>query len=359
MAAPVRYLVTGIRGKSYVRKCKQVNDHRYVQTCNYAGVIQSAAEKSDGFVKRKLAELVIWYEQVTGLDEVRLAQRRVLEAEMKFISAQERRREANKKVSDIQNRLKDLYAELDNTTRGEDRYVQLVTQEHRMLKEEKQIVEEFHRYEREEREQFSLLSSSVKESHEKERAQAERTKYWSIIGSVIGTVIGIAGSSINNELKMRELKRLVKESLVHNKSGIATEVPDALSRHEKELSMILSELKSSTSLPADHVIGRLNELLHTLDNKVNIDSGQVSGTREILEAINRQENTIKRNIDELKSILTSLPVVHQIGEKEFVTFTFGVEERLQKEHRQTQYLLIGSTVIAILIPLMSRYLGLM
>lgn len=46
-------------------------------------------------------------------------------------------------------------------------------------------------------------------SHEKERAQAERTKYWSIIGSIIGTMLGIAGSSISNEFKMNKLKKMV------------------------------------------------------------------------------------------------------------------------------------------------------
>ena len=38
----------------------------------------------------------------------------------------------------------------------------------------------------------------VRDSHEKERAQAEKTKYWSIIGSIIGTCIGIVGTTIIN-----------------------------------------------------------------------------------------------------------------------------------------------------------------
>ena len=35
-------------------------------------------------------------------------------------------------------------------------------------------------------------------AHEKERAQAEKTKYWSILGSILGTCIGIIGTTINN-----------------------------------------------------------------------------------------------------------------------------------------------------------------
>lgn len=45
----------------------------------------------------------------------------------------------------------------------------------------------------EERQTFSLLSSTLRDSHEKETAQAERTKYWSIAGSLIGASIGVIG----------------------------------------------------------------------------------------------------------------------------------------------------------------------
>lgn len=91
----------------------------------------------------------------------------------------------------------------------EFRYLHLVTKEHNLLKEEKKLTTEFTLSEREERECFTSLSSSVKDSHEKERAQAERTKYWSVIGSVVGTVIGVVGTTINNEFKMRQLRKLV------------------------------------------------------------------------------------------------------------------------------------------------------
>ena len=41
-----------------------------------------------------------------------------------------------------------------------------------------------------ERRHFMEYSSAVRLSHEKERSRVERTKYWSIIGSVSGTIIG-------------------------------------------------------------------------------------------------------------------------------------------------------------------------
>lgn len=129
---------------------------------------------------------------------MKAAQARVVECERKFIETQEMRREAQKMISDVQKRIKDIHLELEKTHRGEDRYLVLVTQEHQVLKEEKNLLDEFKFYEKGEREYFSNLSNAVRDSHEKERAQAEKTKYWSILGSILGTCIGIIGTTINN-----------------------------------------------------------------------------------------------------------------------------------------------------------------
>lgn len=88
----------------------------------------------------------------------------------------------------MQDEVKGIHAELEKTHRGEDRYLTLVTQEHNILKEERAMVAEFQHHERKERECFAMLSNAVRDSHEKERAQAEKTKYWSVLGSVIVSV---------------------------------------------------------------------------------------------------------------------------------------------------------------------------
>ena len=69
----------------------------------------------------------------------------------------------------------------------------LVTQEHQVLKEEREVREKAAANEKHERACFAELSNAVRDSHEKERAQAEKTKYWSVIGSIVGTCIGIIG----------------------------------------------------------------------------------------------------------------------------------------------------------------------
>uniref|UniRef100_A0A1B6CMH4 Coiled-coil domain-containing protein 51 n=1 Tax=Clastoptera arizonana TaxID=38151 RepID=A0A1B6CMH4_9HEMI len=191
-------------------------------------------------LKSKIDEIISWYEKISGMDEVRLAQKRVIDAQDRLIIAQERRRETSKKLAAINNHLKEVYSDIDKTSRGEERYLQLITKEHSLLKEEKQILEEYNLTEQEERNSFTVLSSTVKDSHEKERAQAERTKYWSLIGSVIGTVIGLVGSSINNEFKMRELRKMVKEIVSNgpNFQMYDSETAAVLNKINAELSTI-------------------------------------------------------------------------------------------------------------------------
>lgn len=81
-----------------------------------------------------------------------------------------------------------------------------------MLQEEKRLRMTYLRAEDSEREKFSLFSAAVRESHEKERTRAERTKNWSLIGSVLGALIGVAGSTYVNRVRLQELKALLLEA---------------------------------------------------------------------------------------------------------------------------------------------------
>ncbi|KAK2722039.1 hypothetical protein QYM36_002557, partial [Artemia franciscana] len=134
------------------------------------------------------------------------------QAETRFIDAQEKRRSVQMALNSIQEKLKDIHLELDRTPRGDDRYLKLITQEHSIIREERKLRDEGLLYEKSERDNFSALSNAVRDSHERERAQGERTKYWSIMGSILGTVVGLFGSSAINRMRMKEIKELVVEA---------------------------------------------------------------------------------------------------------------------------------------------------
>lgn len=71
------------------------------------------------------------------------------------------------------------------------------------LQEERRLRTAYENAERSEREKFALFSAAVRESHEKERTRAERTKNWSIIGSVLGALIGVMGSTYINRVRLQ------------------------------------------------------------------------------------------------------------------------------------------------------------
>ncbi|XP_006873699.1 PREDICTED: coiled-coil domain-containing protein 51 isoform X1 [Chrysochloris asiatica] len=152
------------------------------------------------------------YEEFVGLNEVREAQGNVTEAEKVFMVARGLVREAQGDLEVQQTKLKEVRDHLDRVSREDSQYLELATLEHKMLQEEKRLRTAYLRAEDSEREKFALFSAAVRESHEKERTRAERTKNWSLIGSVLGALIGVAGSSYVNRIRLQELKALLLEA---------------------------------------------------------------------------------------------------------------------------------------------------
>ncbi|EMP42102.1 Coiled-coil domain-containing protein 51 [Chelonia mydas] len=152
------------------------------------------------------------YEEFVGLNEVRDAQGKVTEAEKVFMVARGIVREARESVEAQQIKLKEVRDRLDRVSREDTQYLELATLEHRLLQEEKRYRTAYVSAEESEREKFSLFSAAVRESHEKERTRAEKTKNWSIIGSVLGAIIGVLGSTYINRVRLQELKALVLEA---------------------------------------------------------------------------------------------------------------------------------------------------
>ncbi|XP_003741044.1 coiled-coil domain-containing protein 51 [Galendromus occidentalis] len=177
-------------------------------------------------LEEKLTYIMRVYEEFIGLREVKLAQAKVIEAETKFKQAQERRMQQQQQMLNIQKSLREIHAELDKTARGEDRYLQLITKEHSLLKEDRALLAEFRATEKQEYDNFSMLSFALRESHEKERAQAEKTKYWSIIGSITGTLIGALVSTLTNRYRMQQLREMI--STASSKSATASDLMEQI-----------------------------------------------------------------------------------------------------------------------------------
>lgn len=185
-------------------------------------VTEIAERLKNETVAKRVRDIVNRYEKFTGVEEIMALQNTVVDAQERFMAAQERRRELGRQVTDVEMKLKELHSEMQNTMKGDDKYLHLCTEEHKYIVQERALRALFGDAEREERELFATMSAAVKLGHERERAHAERNKYWYIVASIFGTVLGIAGSSINNHLKMSEFRDMMEQQMARSASVLYT-----------------------------------------------------------------------------------------------------------------------------------------
>lgn len=81
-----------------------------------------------------------------------------------------------------------------------------------IIRRERETLEIFQVCDQRERELFTYLTSAVKMSHEKERFQANTVKYWSIIGSVVGALLGIIGSGLSYRYRSKQFEQIISQS---------------------------------------------------------------------------------------------------------------------------------------------------
>ncbi|XP_068010236.1 mitochondrial potassium channel [Melanerpes formicivorus] len=258
------------------------------------------------------------YEEFVGINEVREAQGKVTEAEHVFMVARGIVREARESVEAQQIKLKEIRDRLDRVSRDDTQYLELATLEHRLLQEEKRYRAAYLNAEESEREKFALFSAAVRESHEKERTRAEKTKNWSIIGSVLGAIIGVLGSTYVNRVRLQELKVLVLEAQKGpiNLQEAIKEQASSYYLQQKDLSDVVADLKNVLQTRTSQEI-KGGTLLTREDksNSMKIDS--------LLIPLNEQLNYTKQVsscLGSLQQQLSSLQesIVQVIGEVQAV-----------------------------------------
>uniref|UniRef100_A0A1I8BV35 Coiled-coil domain-containing protein 51 n=1 Tax=Meloidogyne hapla TaxID=6305 RepID=A0A1I8BV35_MELHA len=175
---------------------------KYLQTT-------SIESKDNSSLNKAFDKIVSYYEQFIGLSEVHKARNEVNQCESNLYQAQQARREKQSEIRIVQNKLKEIHSELDRTLRGEDKYLHLITEEHAAIRKEREMMNIYEELESREREAFNVLSNKVRVSHEREREREERTKYWGLIGSLVGALLGILGTTIATELRMKHIREMI------------------------------------------------------------------------------------------------------------------------------------------------------
>lgn len=166
--------------------------HRVSKTL--ADVPTKVQTKSSDLAKTSLQKIsgsLSAFDDLSGISSVREAQIKVREAEDLFMNLRKFVQEAEKELEGVRTKLNDVRKRLDRVSRDDERYLSLATEEHTILLEEKRLMAALKDCENKERDQFAVLSGIVRESHEKERERVERTKHWSVVGSIVGAAIGM------------------------------------------------------------------------------------------------------------------------------------------------------------------------
>ncbi|XP_038219985.1 mitochondrial potassium channel-like [Zerene cesonia] len=241
----------------------------------------------------KAKEIVSKYEKFTGIEEIMAIQNTVVEAQERFIGAQDKRRELGRELAMIEARLKELHAEMQNTMKGDEKYLQLCTEEHKLIIQERAARTLFSEAEREERELFATMSAAVKLGHERERAHAERNKYWYIVASIFGTALGIAGSTINNRLKMAEFRDMMEQQMARSASVLYTIAGGGTASRADITEAMKTEFAYQEQLA--------NNLSLMQDNINNLVSKQSS----LIDHLNHQEHVFETQIRDLKRLVVA------------------------------------------------------
>lgn len=296
-----------------------------------------AAVPPAGSIKQKLFNVFHLYEEVVGLTEVKAAQNRVIEAEQKFMTTQEERRKKQQRILELQARLKEIHAELDKTHRGEDRYLTLITQEHTLLREERMALQEFQNLEKDERDYFSTLSRALHESHEKERAQGERTKYWSIIGSVCGAVIGIVGATINNRIRLNQLRDLVERSSSQPEIQLlVSNLSDEFQKHQEQVGKFLEDIRVLLGTDPAGVRKRSENAVRDRVGTSEVDYE----LREVLTLIKGQQEFFEKETKDIKALLAAQRALEAEGDGSKVAAVYigdDVREIVSDSQRQLEW----------------------
>jgi len=232
------------------------------------------------------------FEDVIGLTEIKKAHGDVIKMEDQLSRLQIERRDKQQEILTLQHRLKDIHEELNRSSRGEDRWLTLAIEENALHKNESRLLDEFTRLENAERDAFHALSAKLRISHQREREHAERTKYWSLTGSLIGALLGIIGSSLGNELRMRKLKHMVTVPAAQL-TPLVQQLTDLIHGQQEQVSAFVGDARTIVKPEASTLGGwRVT--------KADSSTGDVN---RIVEVVREQGSRLKGDLDELKRLL--------------------------------------------------------
>ena len=211
-------------------------------------------------------------EKLTGQSEVLYSQNQVKQKKDELKVWRTELAVVTKSYEDVQMQLKGLYARKTQIYQDQRRELSLLqainNEEETLLFEEQKLCSRVEECKLKERESFESLSDAIQDSHEKERAQSERMKYYARIGSLMGAFLGFLGSSffVKREIRHHNTKQM--ERLEHIENSFQTLQSQSLggvlqgremTKHV-DLEKCVQQLEKQVSLSSDNIKTLVTEI---------------------------------------------------------------------------------------------------
>lgn len=180
-------------------------------------------------VKEKLTKMSTTalekYNEIIGYDEIDSAYKRVNRIQEDLAKTQTERTNLQLHINHIRQDLSNLQAQIQDTKRGEARYLELMRKgnknkfvisfmtqysfflflEFEIIQEKNRLEEKFDILDNQERELFAHLQAKINMLHEKSRTHMRQ---WGIISTIIGALLGIIGTSISAYYRNNDIRRV-------------------------------------------------------------------------------------------------------------------------------------------------------
>ncbi|GIY73164.1 uncharacterized protein CDAR_426321 [Caerostris darwini] len=150
-------------------------------------------------------------------------------------------------------------------------YISVATQVHELIKEQQRLRDAFTLHDQTERELQTTLALAINNSQDHERTYREKNKYLSLITGVVGGLLGLLGSSINNW------------------------------RHRKDIKVFASNISNQVN-DLQNTIIKLNSVV--LPNTKDLQGSIQNQTDELLSEIKVQQEVLQENLKAMKSALS-------------------------------------------------------
>ncbi|CAH1118512.1 unnamed protein product [Phaedon cochleariae] len=218
---------------------------------------QTIKEENKKIVYNKISGWNKWYNKIIGLDEVNIYLERVAALQKELLATQEKRREISGQLNEIRQRASEVQDKIQNVDRKEKFtvYCDLIKEEREVIFLERTTSNKFQEYDQTERDLFTAFTNAIRDSHEKQRAQVEYTKYLGFILSITGSFLAF----VYTTYRKNDLKKFIDDKL----STVIIGGIDLqqMERQEQINETVLQEVAKNRST--------LNQLVHYLSNERN------------------------------------------------------------------------------------------